>query len=224
MIKSTMMVVVAIAVATGSTQAQDCYSCDQGVNRSFGFGYPSAGGARLGSGHHGHLANWRERKEAWHEEAAKIKARNDAWPKPFACQDRQAYFAFWAPMIHQGYASHCVLAADHFDAETHQLNRAGQNKVASIMQNLPVDRRHLLVSRDQDPSISEARLASVNETVSTWYGQSAPHATIGLTDLAIPMISGIQAQDIAQKRTQGNPAPIIPASTIGQSIQSSTGR
>jgi hypothetical protein len=195
--------------------AQDCYSCGGSQ-----FGYPVARGhgGRIAAHHHARQERW----DAWKVEAAKVEARNDAWPKPFACHDRMAYFAVWDPMISQGYANHCILGADHFQSENNHLNQAGKMKVASIMQNLPADRRQLWIVRDQNSSISQGRLDSVNEVVQTFYGQSAPNTLIAFTDRQPATISGIQADTISKRQLEGLPAPIIPIMSAGQGISTAT--
>lgn len=197
-----------------NSSAQDCNSCNHGQ-----FGYPAAYSQSSAGGHY-HVR--RERHEAWKEECAKIQARNDAWPKPFACHDRMAFFAVWDPMISQGYAHHCILCAEHFNSDNNQLNQAGQLKVAGIMQNLPADRRQLWIVRDQNTDISQARMDSVNHTVQTFYNQSAAETSIAFTERQPAMISGIQADTVSKRQLQGLPAPIIPIVSTGQGISSST--
>jgi hypothetical protein len=202
-----------LAICISSSFAQDCY---QGGSD---FGYPSTSSYGGFGGHH---QARKERREEWKQEAEKIRARNDAWPKPFACHDRMAYFAVWDPMINQGYASHCILSQDHFQPENNELNEAGKRKIASIMQNLPTERRQLWIVRDPTSSISQARLENVNEIVQTFYGQSALHTTIAFTDRQPATISGGQADAISKRQLEGMPVPVIPIVSSGQGISSST--
>lgn len=217
--KSLKMLAALFLIGTTSVAAQMCDSCDGGCSLDGGstFGYPASRVSARGA-NHGHF---KQNREAWKAEAEKIALRNDAWPKPFNCQDRMAYYSVWHTMMNQGYANHCVLGADHFESDTNELNSAGKIKIASIMQNIPSDRRQLLVVRDQNERISQARITNVNEVVQTYYGQSAGSMMIALTDLQPSVFSGSEADTIIKQRLQGLPPAIIPIVSAGAGIQSS---
>ncbi len=168
-LNSLMMMAAAALWISGSCQAQNCQSC------SSDFGYPTGvsqygGCGDCGSGNSGNHPKLDQMKALNN----KVCARNDAWPKPFNCADRQLYFTMWQPMIDRGFEEQCVLISAHFDPETHELNRFGQTTVAGIMQNMPTSRKKVFVNRDIDSNISQARLNSVQKMVGTYYGQIAP--------------------------------------------------
>jgi hypothetical protein len=212
--KSLKMLAALFLVWATNGSAQNCENCE---GSAFGFGYPGAHSSSFGSRHQLHKEKW----HAWKAEADKSYARNDAWPKPFNCQDRMAYYSVWDTMITQGYANHCVLGADHFDAEKNELNAAGRMKVAGIMQNIPADRRRILISRDHIEQVSQARVASVNAVVQTYYSQSAGNMMVALTDLQPTMFSGNEADTIVKRRLEGLPPAVIPLVSSGTSISGS---
>lgn len=204
-----------LLTATNS-QAQECYGCE-----SSGFSYPSGGYV---GGNAGHPRPRKEKWDAWKAESAKIQARNDAWPKPFACQDRMAYYSVWDVMINQGYAQNCVLGSQHFKPESNELNQAGLLKIANLMQNMPSDRRNLLVARDGNDMLAQSRIDHVNQVVRTYHGHAAENMMIGITDMQPAMMSGVQADAIAKGHLEGLPSPIIPVTSIGAGVSGSSGQ
>ena len=211
---NSMLMLAAASIWMGGTcHAQNCSSC------SSDFGYPSSvsdcgcGGCGSGRNH--------PKIESMKALNHKVCARNDAWPKPFNCADRQLYFAMWQPMIDQGFEEQCVLTSVHFDPETHELNNFGITTVQGIMQNMPTSRKKVFVNRDVDQSISQARLNNVNNVVKTYYNQVAPNAEVAYSNLMPSSIRGPRAETINQLFIQGAPAPIIPISSGSQSVSSS---
>ena len=144
----------------------DCYSCQNG----------NCGGTHGGLLHAGNggFASWKEDHRQHRAEASamskKIYDRNDAWPKPFECWDRTSYFNVWSTMYYSGLAAHCTLGDAHFDAETGELNRLGERKIATIMQNNAELQRGFLVSSSINPRVTEKRVDNVKAVVRKWYG------------------------------------------------------
>lgn len=215
-LNSMLMLAAATIWMSGACQAQNCSSC------SSEFGYPSSvsdcgGCGGCGSGRSGNHPKIDSMKAL----NSKVCARNDAWPKPFNCADRQLYFTMWQPMIDQGFEEQCVLTSVHFDPETHELNKFGISTVQGIMQNMPTARKKVFVNRDVDQSISQARLNNVNNVVNTYYNQVAPNAVVAYSNLMPSSIRGPRAEIINQLFIQGAPTPIIPISSGSQSVSSS---
>ena len=216
---NTLLMMAAAAIwLSASCQAQNCQSCNSD------FGYPSGvssyggcgGCGSGGSGDHPKLDQMKALN-------SKVCARNDAWPKPFNCADRQLYFTMWQPMIDQGFEEQCVLTSVHFDPETHQLTKFGISTVAGIMQNMPSARKKVFVNRDSDPSVSQARLNNVQKTVATYYGQVAPNAQVAYSNLMPSSIKGNRAETINRLFIESAPQPIIPISSGSQSVSTSIG-
>lgn len=212
-------------------QAQHCSSCTSGgsfgtsvvqptvaapVNSSCGCNTGGCKGCALGSRFH--------ELQARHQHAqyinSMIAARNDAWPKPFNCADRQLYFSIWEPMIDRGFEEQCVLTEAHFD-EQNQLNRFGKHAVAGIMQNMPSNRRQVFIHRSVDDRINQTRLANVEDIVNTFYGQMGAANVAFSTRLPVN-IRGSQAEQISKKWLEGMQTPVIPISS-GEDVSSAVG-
>lgn len=218
--QSFLTLASAVLILGSGALAQDCSTCG-GSFGSSQFGYPSTGGScgcGVGGGSH------HERMDAIRAENAKITARNDAWPKPFSCADRQLYQEIWAPMIDQGFEEQCLLSSEHFDASNHTLNRLGMSAVAGIMQNMPSHRKHVFINRDIDETVSQARWEAVNSTVRTYYGQIAPNAQVAFSNKQPSSVSGAWAEAISNKYLLAAPAPVIPISSGKQTVASSVGQ
>ena len=210
---NSFALLVAAALCFGNLAVgQDCGACAES-GCGTGFGYPGKSGHFGGSRH--------EKFEALKAQNAKIAARNDAWPKPFNCADRQLYHEIWAPMINEGFEEQCVLNETHFDSGTHELNRFGLHTVAGIVQNMPSHRKHVFVTQDADETITQARLANVQTTLQTYYGQIAPSAQVSLSTKQPAFISGVRAETISNKFISGQPVPNIPISSANSTVSSS---
>lgn len=223
---STYMMMAAVAVVSSNfSVAQDCGSCAScssgGYAADSNFSYPGASCGCGGRG--GRMAHHREKLDAMRAESAKITARNDAWPKPFACADRQVYHDIFSPMIDQGFEEQCCLSNEHFDASTNELNQFGVSTVAGIMQNMPSNHKHVFIHRDSDQDISQARLNSVNSMVRMMYGQMAPNAQVAFSNKQPSSVPGVRAETITNLFNANTPKPIIPISQGQQSVGQSVG-
>ena len=213
---NALLMIAAAAIWMSSTcQAQNCSSC------TAEFSYPGSsqcGGCDTCGGGSG---KYRPKLEEWKALNAKVCARNDAWPKPFNCADRQLYFEIWRPMIDQGFEEQCVLTSVHFDPETNELNRFGIFTVQGILQNMPTSRKKVFVNRDVDQSVSQARMDNVNQVVKTYYNHMAPNAEVAFSNMLPSSIKGNRAETINQLFIEGAPTPIIPISSGSQSVSGS---
>lgn len=202
-------VCVALAADLVYSQSVPCDSCGtRGLHRGF-FGHSFGYRDQEGPTH-------RQRMEAHFDvikqHADLIARRNDAWPKPFQCYDRQAYHQIWYVNSSAGWANECTLTPDHFDAKTHHLNKAGLSKVAGIMSNLPEPARQIWVYTEGDAAIANARLSSVNEVLSENYSHwNAP--PVAMTRHLPHGMSGSLVEDVQTKFVQSLPAPKVPAAT-----------
>ena len=188
-----------------------------------GCGHQGCGGAVGGGAGGCQFANeLRARSAHAHMIHDRIAARNQAWPKPFDCADRQLYFSIWEPMIDQGFEEQCVLTAAHFDPSTNQLNRFGKHAVAGIMQNMPTTRRTVFIHRDNNHQISELRRDAVRETIETFYSNSGP-ANIAYSQKRPVTTHGLKAAAIQDSLLGNLPTPVIPISSLGQDVNSSVG-
>jgi hypothetical protein len=138
-----------------------------------------------------------------------VKQRNNAWPQPFLHQDQQAYFGTINPMIQQGWQIECTLAAQHFDAQTNKLNRAGVTKLKSILATVPADQRRVLVSKDLEEFKNEKRIESVNQYLTNW--NAAEGLYVGVTDLRPATATGIYTETNYQLFQSSVPKPTLQA-------------
>ena len=241
MSKLETLLTVAVAITVVALTSGDCFAQGYSTGNQMppivqtnSFGYPSGSsyggcgeaGCRscggIGNGDHPRLDEFKSRHEAKHANYHKIYKRNDAWPMPWNCADRQLYFQIWYPMIDQGFEEQCVLSATHFDSETNELNKFGQHAVAGIMQNMPSARKHVFINRDGNEQLNSARLNSVRETINTFYGQHVNGTPQVSFSTRLPnTISGDQAEGINRLWFEKMPTPIIPISsgeTVNQAI------
>ena len=195
-------VLIVTAVLAPATFAQDCATCTTGATTSFG--YPNSGG-HCG---HGAAATAAAHVRGYVDMAKVAYQRNQAWPKPFECWDRQSYFAMWGPMYHRGLENQCTLTDSHFD-NTNQLNSAGKQKIASIMRNLSEASRQIYVFQSGDQATADDRVANVEREINDWFGHLGAPA-IATTTRPFYGQAGAFAEQINEQFMQGQPAPSIP--------------
>ena len=197
------------AVFAGTASAQHTVS-------DHTFGYPdttcqSNRGLLRGQGH---FQNFKAKMDYYSALNQKKYARNDAWPKPFACWDRRAYHQFWTPYLAEGLHQRSIISADFFDPETNELTKQGIHQVAGIMKNVPEHDRSVYIQRVADDNANRARLASVKNTIDTYYAHYGV-ARIDFTNRAPSMVSGIAADTLQQKRMDSIVNPTIDIGTGG---------
>jgi len=197
-------------------QAVGVAPCDTCAGAAPTVAYSAGGFHHLArGGHHGGLFSELKAK-CRHQQAInnRIEARNAAWPKPFACADRQLYFSFFDPMINRGHEEQCVLTSAHFDSESNELNQFGQTAVAGIMQNMPSNRRQVFLNRDANNQISLARKENVEQTIRTFYGNSGP-PRVAFSDKRPNTTTGNKGAWIADNWLNNQATPAIPVSVGG---------
>lgn len=208
--------ITAAFVSTPLT-AQDCTSCS-------GASTIGLAGTHVGNrgllGHHGgwcpRCQAFREKTRAHLDHLGAIhdvgSARNKAWPKPFACADRQRLFAMWDQMLDQGWRAGCIFTNDHFVADSEQLNEAGQAKLAGIMKNNAIGQKAFYVQRTENGDLSRQRLATLRTTVEQWYGLDQV-TEIAFTDHFPTPGAGLRVEIINQLNQEETPAPVIPVAS-----------
>ncbi len=193
-----------------------------------GFGYPANGGVKkpCGSAWARVAESCENFKKHWHHSmdvARKVEARNNAWPKPFECADRQLYFSMWRPMFEAGFEQQSTLSGEHF-TDDNELNGLGKSAVAMIMNNMPLGQRNVFIHRTGNEEISEARLAHVTDIVNTWYGGGRRGASkVAYTDRRPVYGSGHRFDVINRSYEENTPPPIIAVAT-GTGNTSDTGQ
>ncbi len=218
-IAATVAMIATISLAS-ITFAQ-CGSCGTG---DVAFGYPggscstcSTGQGFAGRAGHQHGEYLKAKLEHAKQINAKVSARNQAWPKPFTCADRQIYTAMWAPMVKAGFADQTTITAVHF--EEGKLTRYGKQQIAGIMRNMPQNHKVVYVQRDGDQATTQERYNQVQEVVSMFYGQAG---RVALTDRNPINQTGTRAAKTTENYYNAIAPPIIPVadgtSTVGSSV------
>lgn len=206
-------------LSVSATFAQ-CDSCSTG---DVSFGYPGAscsqcstGRSGIGHGQHGEVL----RAKLDHARAidAKVSARNRAWPKPFTCVERQAYAAYWRPMVQTGWADQNTLSHFHFDDDG-KLTKFGEHQIAGIMKNMPTNQKVVYIQQEGDQEAAQERFDQVQEVVNRWYGSMGRVAFTSRNPLGQ---NGTRAENITNLYNGAMSPPIIPVadgtSTVGASI------
>jgi len=195
--------------------------CDGGGCGDFGYpgGNESFGGATGGCGKCGGCLHGGRCLQNIKSHFAHLKsiqqrdfARNQAWPKPFKCADRQLYFSIWEPMLERGFRTNCLLTDRHFDADTNNLNQAGIAKVAGIYKNAPTAQKVALVQNLGNQAVVDARLNSLRSTIDQWYGSGA-FTEVAATEIFPTQFSGARVHALQTLSSDETPVPAIPVAT-----------
>ncbi len=150
-----------------------------------------------------------------------ITDRNASWPLPFSCWDREAYYAVINQQYAHGLQVAHTLTSEYFDSSTNELNRAGEGRVAWIVQNAPSADKRIFVYEDQSGPAMDQRIASIRSTVDRWYGHLG-NIEIASSQLMPNSIPATYQNTIMQKYDESQPKPIIPVKS-GQGINESVG-
>jgi hypothetical protein len=145
---------------------------------------------------------------------------NVQWPWPYVCPDRIAVQEPFCIMINNGWRRQNMLGAHHFNAETNQLNAAGQLRVQWIMTQAPADRRSIFVERSIDPKVNALRTAAVRE-YSTQVALDGQFAQVTETPLISEGRPASVVDAVNVKFQQAMPAPVLPPAQ-GSSSSSGT--
>ena len=148
----------------------------------------------------------------------KVSARNEAWPRPFACASRQHYHNIWISMYDAGWEEQCILTATHFD-ENGELTRYGKQQIGGMMMNMPKSRRVIFVQETANPAETATRVAKVRNVIETWYGQRG--GIVQISSRTPQTQSGDKTVDIFDKAKGAAPPPVIPISDGSQGVANS---
>jgi hypothetical protein len=99
--------------------------------------------------------------------------RMNCWPEPFQSADRAATRSYFALSKEKGWRLENTITDFHFDATTHELNRAGELKIKTIVTEMPANRRVLFVLRNEDGEKTMVRLDSVQRAAARFAPQGA---------------------------------------------------
>jgi hypothetical protein len=116
------------------------------------------------------------------ESIAKDFKRNNCWPQPFVCPDRQAVRAPFVVMVNNGWRRQNILGDYHFKTETGELTEAGKLKVRWILTQAPPQHRIIFVNRAMSPAETAARMDTVQQLAAE-YTPGEPLPRVIETDL-----------------------------------------
>jgi hypothetical protein len=136
--------------------------------------------------------------------------RNRWWPQPFTEMDRSAVRNAFCINAEHGYKKQNTLVDQLFDAESQQLNTAGEAYVRMIVTRSQVSRRDIYVVRGPSEEATVARMDSVQQAVAKLAPRGAmPSVTISDR---IPALSQGSITDVIRRQYDSStPAPRIPA-------------
>ena len=185
------------------------------------FSYPATNNCTNGCrgfGHQGRFHQVRAKLDHFSMVNERVRKRNDAWPKPFACYDRQAYHGLWNQMLMVGNEQRCLLSDAAFDAQTNELTSLGISQVADIMESMPNPGRTVFVQQNVDDSVNQKRMEKVKFTIDRYYAHKGT-ARILLSNQVPHVGPASESEMILQGRIENRPAPAIQASTGGSVAQ-----
>ncbi len=143
-------------------------------------------------------------------------ARNNAWPQPFRELSSQQTRSYFQVMTHNGWRAHNSLGAEVFRPEDQALSLAGRERLRSIVQGNPADRRVVFVYRGDNSQATEARLAVVRSALQDMTLDGAVPPVV-VTDVPPPTHSGNVMAQIQTKRLETLPPPVLPEQEEGSS-------
>ncbi|WP_425614448.1 hypothetical protein NA78x_004316 [Anatilimnocola sp. NA78] len=92
--------------------------------------------------------------------------RNNAWPEPFQSADRAVTREPFCIQVNNGWKMQNTIGTYLFNAETQELNRAGELKVKWVVTQAPIHRRAVFVLVGETPEDTRARVESVQKYIS----------------------------------------------------------
>ena len=222
---SSLFSLCAVLMIAQTATAQDCGCTQNYFNENVppqmeyvsDFGYPQSNGNNLA--HHAgnlqqmvrnHFVEFHQHWKHTIDQAAKVEARNKAWPMPFSCASRTLYAATFAPMVHAGFVDQSTLNHQHFNADN-ELNGLGKATISMVMTQMPIGHRNLYLTRSADQNVNDARLATVRNVVTTWYSTQSPQ--IAFSDRHTNPGSGARYEILNRSYAENASPPVIPVAT-----------
>ena len=214
-----------------SCGSRGCSSCGSGIfgtggcsaGSAGGFGYTGGGcpggNCNVGSGieqtgrFRAGKADIASQIDQIRAQSEKVRQRNAAWMKPFACADRQAYEAIWTRLYQSGMVQTCTLTDQHFNVKTGELNGLGRAMIQGVMKNSANSERNIYVYTGRGEIDYDSKVRVVNSMVSEWYGPG--QAQIAATSRFPTSGSGLTIEQQLTLRTAEIPTPqiVIPTGT-----------
>jgi hypothetical protein len=163
-------------------------------------------------------ADWRS---FWHSVHVDYQ-RNVAWPQPFTEDSVRQTVAPFEVMKQNGWRLHNTIGNELFRSGDGALLAAGNNRVHWIASQAPADRRVVYVLRGRTPAETEARLASVRDSLSR-VQVTGPIPQIMITDVEPTTASGAWATQINRSWLESLPEPKLPSTSATGSAGATEG-
>lgn len=154
-------------------------------------------------------------KADWHEFWHGLHVgyyRNNAWPDPFNELDARDVVAPFEVMKHNGWKMHNTIGHELFRDGDGALLASGSKRVYWIATQAPPNRRNVYVLRGDTERETQARVASVRETLANIDVSGRP-ATILITDVEPSSAPGDWATKINREWLEQLAAPRLPSSS-----------
>jgi hypothetical protein len=149
----------------------------------------------------------------WNEFWARVELdfhRMVCWPEPFIHADRDILHEHYAVYERMGWQRQHTLGANHFHAETNQLNSAGTEKLMQVLTQSPPERRTLFVLQGVDQNMTATRIDSVQRTVAALFPDGELPAVVQ-THVPPVMRPGDQIDSMDRAYRSNQPSPQLPA-------------
>lgn len=151
----------------------------------------------------------------WHEFWHNLHVgyyRNNAWPDPFNELDANQVVAPFEVMKHNGWKLHNTIGNELFRDGDGALLASGSKRVHWIATQAPASRRNVYVLRGGSQQETQARIASVEETLAN-INYSGHKPSILVTDVEPSSASGEWATKINRDWLEQLAAPRLPSAS-----------
>ena len=138
--------------------------------------------------------------------------RNNCWPEPFVCPDRQLVREPFITMVANGWQRQNTLSDDYFQPGTHVLTPAGKNKVRWILTEAPENHRILYVYRAIRPEDTAKRISEVQKLAQQFMPEGEP-PTVLQTNIRAKGWPAQQVDHVNRKFIETMPPPRLPAAS-----------
>ncbi|TWT82510.1 hypothetical protein CA13_39730 [Planctomycetes bacterium CA13] len=150
-------------------------------------------------------ADWHQ---FWHQANVDYH-RGNAWPDPFNEADAINVVQPFEVMKHNGWRMHNTIGHDLFRQGDGALSASGNNRVCWIATQAPESRRTVYVLRGKSPEETNARVASVRQTLASVHMVGPPPQVI-VTEKEQPTAPGAWAVRIQRDWMEVLPKPKLP--------------
>ncbi|MGV3485925.1 MAG: hypothetical protein ACO1RT_16030 [Planctomycetaceae bacterium] len=157
----------------------------------------------------------REASADWHSFWHSVEVdyqRNNAWPQPFTDDSVRQTIAPFEVMKHNGWRLHNTIGHELFREGDGALLASGHRRVNWIASQAPADRRVIYVLRGRSAAETEARLASVRDTLSR-VQINGPAPQLMITEIEPTTASGAWATQINRDWLEALPPPKLPSTS-----------